>query len=368
MHFKYLNIVCFSILIAIILIIDVLGPMEGFSALENRYLSEKPSFSLQGFANGDYTMAYEKYVKDQFVAREAWMRAKSFFSHTLGKVENNNVVFGKEGYLFHKFIHLPDQFHKNLAHLSAFAQRHPSIPTTLLLAPNSYAVMEDFLPIGLYNVDQKPIIEQAYAFLADAGFIGLDVLTALLSNKEEALYYKLDHHWTTQGAYVAYLAWCNQKGIEPTELEDWTAQHIEGFKGTFYSAAKRFDALKDEITYYEMPHATVTMNDNLVGGLYDLSYAAGKDKYGLFLYNNPSRLTIKSTHENAKGSLLVIKDSYANSFLPFLTVHYEEVEVIDLRTFNGDVDALVLEGQYDEALFLYNVISFSENFYLSKLK
>lgn len=368
MRFKHLNILCFSILIAIILLGDVLGPTEGFSAFENRYLSEKPSFSLQGFTNGDYAMAYEKYVEDQFVAREAWMRAKSFFSYALGKTENNNVVFGKEGYLFHKFIHLPDQFYKNLTHLSAFAQRHPSIPTTFLLAPNSYAVMEDFLPIGLYNVDQKALIEQAYAILADAGITGLDVLTTLQSNSEKALYYKLDHHWTTQGAYVAYLAWCNQKGVEPTDLEDWTAQHIEGFKGTFYSAAKRFDAREDEIVYYEMPHATVMMDDKLVGGLYDLSYAAGKDKYGLFLYNNPSRLTINSTHENAKGSLLVIKDSYANSFLPFLTVHYESIEVIDLRTFSGDVDALVLEGQYDEVLFQYNVISFSEDTFLSKLK
>ena len=257
MRFKHLNIVCFSILIAIILILDVLGPTEGFSALENRYLSEKPSFSLQGFANGDYTKAYEKYVKDQFVAREAWMRAKSFISYTLGKTENNNVVFGKEGYLFNKFIHLPDQFHKNLGHLNAFAQSHPSIPTTFLLAPNSYAVMAAYLPMGLYNVNQKALISDAYAILSESGVAGIDVLTTLQSNKEEALYYKLDHHWTTPGAYVAYLAWCNQKGVEPTDLEMWTAQHIKGFKGTFFSAAKRFDSREDEIVYYEMPHASV---------------------------------------------------------------------------------------------------------------
>ena len=368
MRLKHINVCFFALLLIVLSILDVVGGQVVFSTLENRYLATRPKFQLEDVLKGDYTLEYENYIDDQFFKRQTWMSGKSIFERLMGKTENNNVVIGTEGYLFHKFISLPSQFDKNIETIKSFATKNADIPMTFLMAPNSYAVLKLNVPFGLYNIPQEETIEEVYKKLSTSKIVGIDTLSAFKATTVNNLFFKLDHHWTTQGAYVAYQAWCASKGYLPADLSQWNKEYVDDFKGTLYSALKDFNAKSDVIEYYDMPHANVIIDDVIYQGLYDLSYAERKDKYGLFLYNNPGRLTIQSSFKGAKGSLIIFKDSYANSFIPFLTTHYEKIEVIDLRYFNGNVSNLMKHGEYDEVLFLYYLVTFSEEDSLDKLK
>lgn len=58
--------------------------------------------------------------------------------------------------------------------------------------------------------------------------------------------------------------------------------------------------------------------------------------------------------------LLSRKVTYANSLVPFLTKHFGEIDVIDLRYYDGALLDLVQERQFQEMLILYNIKTFFE--------
>jgi len=368
MIFRHVYLWVFTLLLVMLSAADAFGPLRVFSAMENRYLAQRPAFDWADLLQGRYAADFEAYVDDQFVGREAWMRGKALAESLLGKTENNGIVFGRDGWLFRKFIALPAQYEKNLKALESFARLYSGLPMQFLMAPNADAVLRDKVPAGLYNLDQQVLIEEAFSLLSKADLVGVNVLEALRASSEPYLYYRLDHHWTTNGAYAAYEAWCLTKGLKPVRPDASLLHRVPDFRGTFFSAAKRFDGAADEILYYDMPYATAWIDGVKKDSLYDLSHAGGKDKYSLFLHGNPGRMTLQSTHPDAADrTLLVFKDSYANSFLPFLTAHFRTIEVIDLRHYNGKVSDLMAEGACDEVLLLYSVSNFAEEKSVLKL-
>ena len=102
------------------------------------------------------------------------------------------------------------------------------------------------------------------------------------------------------------------------------------------------------------------------GTLYDLSALERKDKYELFLGGNYGQCVITTGTENGKH-LLLVKDSFANSFVPFLTGDYETITMLDLRYFRGSVQELAAEA--DDILVLTeitNLAASGEYFKLGK--
>lgn len=65
---------------------------------------------------------------------------------------------------------------------------------------------------------------------------------------------------------------------------------------------------------------------------------------------------------------MVIKDSYAHSLIPFLTKNYSHITVLDLRYINSDLSNIgVNPKDYENVLFMYNVITFSQDTNVKKL-
>ncbi|WP_018248391.1 DHHW family protein [Orenia marismortui] len=366
---KHFTILIFAMVVGIITIVNLLLPPRSFSEFENRYLSQKPDFHWNDLISGRYTEKYESYVADQFIFRNQWMGLKAFFEEALLKKENNNIIFGKKGYLFNKYLTLADNFFTNVETLNSFLQIYKDQNIYVAIAPNSYTILEDLVPIGLYNVNQAKWLQwlKEELNLSDRRFI--DLYQALKKHTNKYIYYRLDHHWTSTGAYYAYEAYSKEVGFLAVPLEKFTPKVIEDFYGTFYSAAKKKKGKADFIWYDPHLDANFYVDGVLKSSIYDLSFADGRDKYAMFLHNNPSRASIKS-HLNSKTDrkkLLVFKDSYANSMIPFLTNHYAQIEIIDLRYYNGSIAALMNES-WDHILFLFNFISFSKDPYLVKLK
>ena len=92
-----------------------------------------------------------------------------------------------------------------------------------------------------------------------------------------------------------------------------------------------------------------------------------KDKYAYFFGGNYGEVHIEHTEKNGKGNLLIIKDSFANAFVPFLIEDYDNLYMIDLRYYSGDMTSYIEENQITDVLVLYNVANFISDKNIYKL-
>ena len=157
--------------------------------------------------------------------------------------------------------------------------------------------------------------------------------------------------------------------MEVTE-SDYTI--VPDFYGTTYSKALYWKSKPDSIAYLDLPNTmtvwevspTFELTENFTATMYDKSKLETGDKYAMFLYGNNGYSTIEGDGE---GSILVVKDSYANSFIPYLPANYARIGVIDPRGFGLSVADFAQQEGYDEVLLLFNFQSFKESSFLSCL-
>ena len=362
---------------------DICTPDRLFSEYENRILSAKPKFSLEKLFDGSYTKDYETYVTDQFVGRDNWIYVKTVTDVLLGKKEINGVYLAEEGMLIEKHetedIN-PETVEQRLVLLQRLTQWQEEKGTgtlRIMLVPTADNILTDKLPDYAPYYPQQEFLEQVKEA---AGSYMIDVTNMLKEHREEPIYYGTDHHWTTRGAYYGYLAWAAAMNMTPTSYNVQTV--ATDFLGTLHSKT-HWTAAPDTIEAYipavlqetadsAASHSGMQVyydfSEDAKDSLDEAKHLETKNKYGYFLDDNHPFIRIETgtQREEAKGrQLFVIKDSYANCFIPFLTEHYETIYVLDLRYYRAPLFSLLEEygakGDMD-ILVLYNVIHFIEEF------
>ena len=352
----------FSLLVAAILLFDFLGPIKVFSAFENRYLTQRPVLRREDVVNGRWMLTYEEYINDQFMLRDEWITLKSLSERFLMKKENNGIVFGKDGYLFEKLLGLSEQTTLNLRYLSEF-ESLVNAPLTSMIVPNSYAILTDYLPKGIPLLDQISWLEQW-----DQQLNLLRVEERFKDQADQSLYYKNDHHWTLKGAYIAYTALCEQWGITPNPYESFSIETVDGFLGTYYAKAKPSSVVADRLSLIDPKIISYKVGDQSFPSLIDRNKLSSHDKYGAFLHGNIGYSTVIVNEPDPPNRLLVIKDSYANRLIPFLTAHFDEIVIVDLRHFSGSLSGITNSTAFDQILFLQNFSNFISDPHLAKLR
>ncbi|MEG1779421.1 MAG: DHHW family protein, partial [Oscillospiraceae bacterium] len=270
---KFPVIIIFTLAIIILTVLDFAKPDIKFSDMENRVLQSNPEFSFESLVAKDskekYTTKYEKYINDQFIARNSWISIKSFAETALGKQENNGIIYGEDGYMFERFDTIDEErLNKNIGFVKEYAEKN-NLPMTFCIIPNSYMVLKDKFPSGAIAIDQKKYTNQIFEELKS------DKLTTEyigpLEYPNEYVYYRTDHHWTTLGAYYGYEQLMKSKGMTPISFENLAqySKTVEPFYGTYFSKAKKPNVISDTITYYDIPIKQVTINDEVKDGLYD---------------------------------------------------------------------------------------------------
>ena len=373
---KYPLLILAAAFILVFFVVDMIISNRDFSEMENRYLSKRPTFSWSSLMENTYTRRYEDYINDQFVLRDQWISLKSRSEYLLGKVENNGIVFGSDHYMFEKYLTFDEErLANNTDFVQTFLEKY-DFPVTFGIIPSSYQILSDKLPEGLHNVDQSLYIQQVVNSLQDEQLQILDLIPALEAEKEQYIYYRTDHHWTTYGAWLAYRHYALSKGLTPVEYEDLTGNLVEDFYGSYYSKAKLFNAEADTIRWMDIPVESVTVTgkngDTVYDSLYNESQWEVRDKYAAFLYGNNGVTIIKSNnnlnHQEGKTSrVLLIKDSFGNSFAPYLTYNYDEVYVIDLRSTVDPLSELLESTEFDDVLILYNFMNYTSDTNFAKL-
>ena len=199
---------------------------------------------------------------------------------------------------------------------------------------------------------QLRAMNYAYSHL-DVGIVPVNTWSALYEHRDEYIYFRTDHHWTQRGAYYGYRAFCEAAGLTPNDLSDYETGTVADFVGTMYGYTKNYpqsDRLlnhPDTVEYFlplNPSNMTIYRDAALTGGversvIADPEYMAGQKKsakYMMFIWgDNPVTHIVSETVKNGRV-LLVTKESYGNALVPFLTDHFEEIYVIDPRSFNGD--------------------------------
>lgn len=371
---KRVSAVVFLAILIILPLATLFSHKEYFSETENRKLAEFPKFSMKTVMDKSFMNGFETYISDHFINRLGWIETKTGIELALGKKELNGIYIADER-LMEKLPTIDySAIDKSVDAINKFSENNSSVPVYCLLAPTSAGIYMDELPKNAPQEDQKALIDYVYGNLND-NITAIDVYNILYTMKDEYIYYRNDHHWTSLGAYYAYNATIQKLGFSPIVYDKYDIEHAsDSFKGTFYSTSLYDKVKADTIDIYRYDEgANVTdyiVNDGKSETEYDSiyfrDYLTQKDKYSTYLGPNQPLVTIKTDVHNDK-KLLVIKDSYAHCFAPFLTQHYSEITLIDLRYIGVSAEDVVNISDYSQVLVLYNASTFSTDDNVKKL-
>jgi hypothetical protein len=314
-------------------------------------LSQFPAVKIKSVANGKFFADISNFYADQFPLRPFFTNVKANTERLLLRQENNGIIFGKDGYLIARGEADCTILQKNLSYFQKLSKNHE---LCVFIAPRAIDILSSKLPKLCDLSLEKRIYLMLDSYLPSRTDIADKFKKA--SDNGEYVWYKTDHHWTTDGAYLAYLNITEKLDITPYSINDFDRVTVsDSFLGTSFSKSGLSSAEYDSVTLYRYDGDTeISVYNEETGaetkGFYDLSKLEGKDKYLVFLGGNYSRIQIRSGN-TTRPSVLLIKDSFANSVIPFLARHFD-LDVIDPRYFRGDISSLIKESKCDKTLVL----------------
>lgn len=354
-----------AILIAV-MFFNIFLPDKNFSAEENRLLQTMPKPSISSIFSGRFETKAESYAADQFMLRNMFIKIKSSFDTSLGSTESNNVFMCKDNYLMENISKADaKKMENNYNSLAKLKQLYPNINMDFMLVPNAANIMSDKLPLFAVTEDQNKQMDDFFKKIQSIGINPVDVRATFKKNKEKIeLYYHTDHHWTTDGAYLAYQDFAKKNKLNSNIKYDALAVKND-FRGTLASKSGFTNGLNDMIKIY-IPKEGQNYKNSVIfysdtkektTEFYKLNNLKKKDTYTVFGGINHPIYSIK-TPVSSQRKLLLIKDSYANSFIPFLSQDYSEIIVIDPRYFFDDISEIIKANGITDILFLYNANTF----------
>ena len=356
----------FPAILIVVMFFNIFLPDKKFSAEENRLLQTMPKLSISSIFSGRFETKAESYAADQFMLRNMFIKIKSSFDISLGSTESNNVFMCKDNYLMENISKADaKKMENNYNSLAKLKQLYPNINMDFMLVPNAANIMSDKLPLFAVTDDQNKQMDDFFKKIQSIGINPVDVRATFKKNKEEIeLYYHTDHHWTTDGAYLAYQDFAKKNKLNSNIKYDALAVKND-FRGTLASKSGFTNGLNDMIKIY-LPKEGQNYKNSVIfysdtkektTEFYKLNNLKKKDTYTVFGGSNHPIYSIKMP-VSSQRKLLLIKDSYANSFIPFLSQDYREIIVIDPRYFFDDISEIIKANGITDILFLYNANTF----------
>ena len=360
MNRKPLNILITALFCAAIFaapVLFLLLPKQRLSEREKRVLSEKPAISTASVADGSFTEKLGSYVADHFPGRELFTGINAYYDLFSGRQAVKDY-FLSDGRLFARPVETDAQvLDRNLKRINAFSRslNDSGIPVTLMLVPSSGAVL---LPDRGYP--DEAIIDEVYD-RAETGHV--DLLSAFRACAEPGtLYYRTDHHLTSEGAFEAVCACRRALGLPCPSRDDYTKQRCGPFYGSAYSASALWLTEPDSVELWRsgsrlrVTNETGKTND----GVFYPERLEEWDKYTVFLDGNHSLVRIEnlSCGEGEGQNLLVIRDSFSNALGCFLADLYDKVVLVDLRYYRLPLTELIAQEDIGEVLIEYSVDNF----------
>lgn len=384
-----LMIALFSAMLVVLPVVSIILPKQDKSEVENRTLQQLPSpintVKLESAKNPKDVLDsikwkyinnregeafrddFEKYLCDHIAGRTEWVKLCNRLQTLSGKQEINGV-FTVDNRMIQGFKDYDEKnVDQSINAINKYAERHPDMQVYMMLAPTSQELYGSKIPSFAGLASEKAFIDEVYKKLDKV--TPIDCLSYLSGHADEYIYYRTDHHWTSLGAYYAYCAAAKTLGYSAYGQGSFNIETASSdFLGTLYSRTLDDSIEPDVMEYYFLasgePKVEMTVNTGTellkYDSLYVREFLEVKDKYSSFTGSNAPVVDIKTDVDNGK-SILLIKDSYAHSLVPFLSKHYSRVTMVDLRYIRTDLGRIVNLSDYDQTLIMYNALTFAED-------
>ncbi|MEA4854065.1 MAG: DHHW family protein [Christensenella sp.] len=358
-------IVVFCAFIGGMFVLFLALPKVQTSQEERRVLEKAPELSFQSVTDGSFEDSAERYISDHFPGRKVWLGINAYYNLLTGRNGESGMYAGKDNYLIATPINFDQsKLDANIGAINAFAE-NTDVPVSVMIVPSTGYVMEELLPENHKVYPDAEILDQAQsAFAGKTGWIDLRE-TFLAQSTKQQLYYKTDHHWTSEGAYLAYTEYADSMGFTPLARDIFTVETTDGFYGTSYAKSCLWLTPPDTLEIWRYPiRVTVEIKDDnkpepvFSDTMFFEDRLSETDKYSVFLDGNHSMARIMNPDAKG-GKLLIIKDSFAHCMAPFLAKEYSEIDMVDLRYFKRQsVSELMKERGITQVLVLYGVDDF----------
>lgn len=340
---KKFDVIC-SLLILFLLL------WTGFKWYSNKLEQNPHVFDL---ISSSKIKQLETHYQENSFFRNYFLEQVVTIKKILGIRKQNEVYFGKDGYLLVNPKKIKQE-ETLISSLNQFYQTHNDITMSLLLLPSHMTVNPSLVDKDTPIFDEYEQMKRIYHKIA---FNTIDVVPTLKKGMNEyPIYYHLDSHLTSYGAYYVYQRYAELNDIVPLSISDFDIKLItDNFSGDLITRAHTYSWKKDSIVFFhpkKEPRLEVQYEDKKTLTLYDENELS----YSYFLGAQEPWLHITNLDLPMKPQLLIIKDDSANAIIPFLTNHYSDIHVIDVNYYKKSISNYIHENKgIREVLFLIDM-------------
>lgn len=327
-------------------LICLLPKHEGeLSPNERRVLVTAPHASVDNILGGGFSEEVDAWLEDHFPARTFFVSVYSYINRLTGRNAVESIILGKNDRLFPAPVEIDEAtVADNGSMVSEFILANGLNAYTAII-PSSGYMLKDELPALHLEYRDDEIVD---LFEGGCGAHSTPIdLESFFKEQDDvgSLYYRTDHHLTMRGSYLLYTKIAETLGFTPVSESEFTKTSYD-FYGTSYGGSGLYLTKPDALETWLLPQdpaiEVTTIDGSIVtdhSGTVD--HACLKDgvvdKYAAYLYSNHGYTSIVNPNVES-GVLLVLKDSYGNAIVPFLTSHYHEIIMLDVRYFSSSME------------------------------
>ena len=337
-------------------------PDKEFSETEKRALAQFPELRFETISNGKAEESIEAYVQDQMPLRNFWVGVCAYFGRMTGQNGTDGVYDAADGYL----IRTPAgenarNLGSNLRTLTAFAEK-ANVPAYLMVVPQTGYVLDNKLP-KRHAAYKDDAIFGEIAQKTDGVYTMVDLREVFRAQRDaQQVYYRTDHHWTSDGAFLAANAFLQAAGKPALDRARFAVETVDGFYGTTYSRAGLWRRPADAMELWTVKDASLHVEITDLGkaettrqnDVFFRGHLTEYDRYPVYLDGNHS-LTHIVNDAVPDGVLLLIKDSFGNTLATELAAAYHEIWMVDLRYYRTEAVSDLLEKGVDTLLVNYSL-------------
>lgn len=246
-----------------------------------------------------------------------------------------------------------------VTYAAALNKLQENIPDTNIWSMSIPIASAYYLPASLASKSGNQEADCNYIrSLLHERIVYLDVYNVLKTHTDEDIYLRTDHHWSYLGAFYAVEALMKQAGVAvPSLSKDYDTKSEDGVLGSFYSYYNQTHLAQwpETFIWYEPKFSYVSEYYNY----YTMELKERHNNKMFFFSNKPfydmvnhgdAYLAHITTQNQSGRRIAVFKDSFGNALAPFLAKGFDEIWVIDLRYFQGDVYAFLKEHAITDVL------------------
>ena len=350
---KIIVLVSFALIIFGLALANTITADGTISETERRPLAQIPKVSAESVFSGKYTQELEKYLLDQFPARDAFRSLKAFASLKILQLSDNNGLYEHEGYIYRL------EYPLNETQVLIGANKIESIIAAFPEMGNAYfSIIPDknyFSPVRESHpaMDYGRMVELMLENVQSAEYIDIFDTLSL------AAYYKTDTHWRQEELSAVVERLGQGMGVPTADFEEYKTENVGSFTGIL--AGQLAVSLMGEPVYYLTSEATENAAASSIETdgeieIYSMEKFAGTEPYDIYLHGAQAIITIENDNAKTDRELIIFRDSFGSSLSPLLVDSYSKITIVDLRYVSSQILSEYVDFTDADVLFIYSTM------------